>query len=44
MKSALNGAQNSKVNARAPEVIASKLDDIRDQVRAMIQRGELRPG
>ncbi|PRX90895.1 GntR family transcriptional regulator [Paraburkholderia sp. BL25I1N1] len=44
MKSTLNGEPNSKVNARAPEVIASKLDDIRDQVRGLIQRGELRPG
>lgn len=44
MKVASNGDPNGKVNARAPEVIASKLDDIRDQVRRMIQRGELRPG
>jgi DNA-binding GntR family transcriptional regulator len=43
-KSETTGAIDGKVNARAPEVIASKLDDIRDQVRAMIQRGELRPG
>lgn len=33
-----------KTNARAPETITSKLDGIREQVRGMIQRGELRPG
>ncbi|TCG05032.1 GntR family transcriptional regulator [Paraburkholderia steynii] len=44
MKNAFNSEPNGKGNARAPEVIASKLDDIRDQVRAMIQRGDLRPG
>ncbi|OLL29264.1 GntR family transcriptional regulator [Burkholderia sp. SRS-W-2-2016] len=43
-KSATSIALDSKVNTRAPEAIASKLDDVRAQVRAMIQRGELRPG
>jgi DNA-binding GntR family transcriptional regulator len=44
MKTDTTGVVNGKANARAPEVIASKLDEIRDQVRGMIQRGELRPG
>jgi DNA-binding GntR family transcriptional regulator len=44
MKTNMTGELDSKANARAPEAIASKLDEIRDQVRGMIQRGELRPG
>jgi DNA-binding GntR family transcriptional regulator len=32
----MNSELNGKVNARSPEVIASKLDEVRDQVRAMI--------
>jgi len=34
----------ARARTRPPEPIASKLDGIREQVRAMIQRGELRPG
>ncbi|WP_087633738.1 GntR family transcriptional regulator [Caballeronia telluris] len=44
LKNEAAGPADGKTNARAPEAIASKLDEVRAQVRAMIQRGDLRPG